>query len=404
MKDFQEFFLMSTEDVKRYAVEVLHKFEPDEETECIEIGDGNINYVFKIWSKRDGHSVIVKQADKLLRSSGRPLDIYRNKIEANILQLEGQLAPGYVPEVYYYDETMAATSMEDVSAFKNLRKELAANRVYPHLAENISTFMVDTLLPTTDLVLDRAEKKQRVKFYTNPELCEITEDLVLTEPYDDFRGRNIITEGNEAFVREFLYEDQQLHAEVGKLRERFMNNAQALIHGDLHSGSIFANEEGIRVLDPEFAFYGPMGYDIGNVIANLIFAWANGDAAGDTKFAEWVEQTIVDVVNMTMDKMKAYYEEHVTDPMCKNKAYEEYYLGTILADTSAVTGLEMIRRIVGMANVKDITTIADEAKRARAEKICITAGIDFIKNRAEKRCGNCFLNTLKDAIKAVDAQ
>ena len=66
MKDFQEFFLMSTEDVKRYAVEVLHKFEPDEETECIEIGDGNINYVFKIWSKRDGHSVIVKQADKLL--------------------------------------------------------------------------------------------------------------------------------------------------------------------------------------------------------------------------------------------------------------------------------------------------------------------------------------------------
>ena len=127
MKDFQEFFLMSTEDVKRYAVEVLHKFEPDEETECIEIGDGNINYVFKIWSKRDGHSVIVKQADKLLRSSGRPLDIYRNKIEANILQLEGQLAPGYVPEVYYYDETMAATSMEDVSAFKSLRKELAAS-------------------------------------------------------------------------------------------------------------------------------------------------------------------------------------------------------------------------------------------------------------------------------------
>ena len=32
MKDFHEFFLMSIEDVKRYAVEVLHKFEPDEET------------------------------------------------------------------------------------------------------------------------------------------------------------------------------------------------------------------------------------------------------------------------------------------------------------------------------------------------------------------------------------
>lgn len=71
MKSFDEFFLMTTDDVKRYAVEVLHKFAPDEETECIEIGDGNINYVFKIWSKKDGHSVVVKQADKLLRSSGR---------------------------------------------------------------------------------------------------------------------------------------------------------------------------------------------------------------------------------------------------------------------------------------------------------------------------------------------
>ena len=43
MKSFDEFFLMTTDDVKRYAVEVLHKFAPDEETECIEIGDGNIN-------------------------------------------------------------------------------------------------------------------------------------------------------------------------------------------------------------------------------------------------------------------------------------------------------------------------------------------------------------------------
>ena len=133
VKDFNEFFLMSTDDVKRYAVEVLGRFSPDEETDCIEIGDGNINYVYKIVSKRDGHSVIIKQADKLLRSSGRPLDLYRNKIEARILQLEGKLAPGFVPEVYYYDETMAATSMEDISAYKNLRKELAENRVYPEI-------------------------------------------------------------------------------------------------------------------------------------------------------------------------------------------------------------------------------------------------------------------------------
>ena len=390
MKDFQEFFLMSTEDVKRYAVEVLHKFEPDEETECIEIGDGNINYVFKIWSKRDGHSIIVKQADKLLRSSGRPLDIYRNKIEANILQLEGQLAPGYVPEVYYYDETMAATSMEDVSAFKNLRKELAANRVYPHLAENISTFMVDTLLPTTDLVLDRAEKKQRVKFYTNPELCEITEALVLTEPYDDFRGRNIITEGNEAFVREFLYEDQQLHAEVGKLRERFMNNAQALIHGDLHSGSIFANEEGIRVLDPEFAFYGPMGYDIGNVIGNLFFSWANKafTMPEETDAIQALERTIRDTCDLTMRKLAEKYDQLVTFSLYRAPAFRKAYLDSVWADSLGYAGTEIIRRTVGDSKVMEVSSVTDPTRRIPMERALVKLGITLIKQREVLRNGD----------------
>lgn len=397
MKDFQEFFLMSTEDVKRYAVEVLHKFEPDEETECIEIGDGNINYVFKIWSKRDGHSIIVKQADKLLRSSGRPLDIYRNKIEANILQLEGQLAPGYVPEVYYYDETMAATSMEDVSAFKNLRKELAANRVYPHLAENISTFMVDTLLPTTDLVLDRAEKKQRVKFYTNPELCEITEDLVLTEPYDDFRGRNIITEGNEAFVREFLYEDQQLHAEVGKLRERFMNNAQALIHGDLHSGSIFANEEGIRVLDPEFAFYGPMGYDIGNVIGNLFFSWANKafTMPEETDAIQALERTIRDTCDLTMRKLAEKYDQLVTFSLYRAPAFRKAYLDSVWADSLGYAGTEIIRRVVGDSKVIEVTSVKDPALRVPMERALIRLGIALIKQRDTLRSGAQVTDTFR---------
>ena len=85
MGEFDSFFLMDTESVKRYAVEVLHLFAPGEETVCEEIGDGNINYVFRIRSLQDGHSAVVKQADRLLRSSGRLLDQNRSRIEAAIL-------------------------------------------------------------------------------------------------------------------------------------------------------------------------------------------------------------------------------------------------------------------------------------------------------------------------------
>lgn len=383
MRDFNAFFLMTPSDAGRYAVEVLHLFAPDEETECVEIGDGNINYVFRVRSRRDNHSVIIKQADTLLRSSGRPLDLYRNKIEAAVLRLENELAPGYVPQVYHYDETMAATAMEDVSAFRNLRGELAANRVYPHLAEHLSTFLADTLLPTTDLILDRAEKKRRAAFFTNPELCEITEDLVLTEPYHDFKGRNILTPGNEDFVREFLYGDAALHAEVAKLRCGFMNNAQALLHGDLHTGSIFANEEGIRILDPEFAFYGPMGYDIGNVIGNLFFSWGNKafTMPEETGVIAALQRTVSEVCDQTRAKLAAKYDQLVRFQLYRTEAFRRDYLEGVWRDSLGYAGTELIRRVVGDSKVAEVSSVQDPDRRVPMERALIKLGIALIKGR-----------------------
>lgn len=393
MNSFDNFFLMSIDDVKRYAVEVLHKFAPDEETECVEIGDGNINYVFKIRSLRDGHSVVVKQADKLLRSSGRPLDTYRNKIEAKILQLESQLAPEYVPEVYYYDEVMCALSMEDISAYKNLRKELMANRVYAHLSDNLSSFLADTLLPTTDLVLPSAEKKKNVKFFFNPELCDITEDLVLSEPYMavpyNERNRNIVTAGNEEFVERFLYNNAALHAEVAILRDNFMNNAQALIHGDLHSGSVFANADGIKVIDPEFAFYGPMGYDIGNVIGNFFFSLANKvyTMPAETAAIEALSRIIAETYDMTREKLLEKYDELVTFPLYRADGFKKHYIASVMADSLGYAGTEIIRRVVGDAKVMEVTSVADLSQRIPMERALIKLGIDLIMHRREFNCG-----------------
>ncbi|MCR5137135.1 MAG: S-methyl-5-thioribose kinase [Oscillospiraceae bacterium] len=393
MKDFRSFFLMKPEDVQRYAVEVLHHFAPGEETVCEEIGDGNINYVFRIRSAADGRSLIVKQADRLLRSSGRPLDPGRSRIEAAMLKLEGELAPGLVPKIFCYDEIMSATAMEDVSAYGNLRKELAANRIYLHLSENISSFLADTLLPTSDLALDAEEKKRRVRFYTNPELCRITEDLVLTEPYYDYKGRNIITPGNEDFVQRFLYDNFELQAEVGKLRLNFMNHAQALIHGDLHTGSIFANEAGIKVLDPEFAFYGPMGYDIGNVTGNLIFAWANkafagrGDAACE-KAIPLLERVIAETFDRTREKLRQKYDETVTLPLYRNPAFRSFWLDAVMADSVGYAGTEIIRRTVGDSKVWEISSVRDPELRIPMERALIKLGIALILQRERLQNGS----------------
>ena len=404
MSKFDSYFLMKEADVIEYAQLKVPQKDWDAATmQSKEIGDGNLNYVFKVTDAK-GHSVIVKQAGEELRiSKEMKIDTDRNRIESEILILQGKLAPGYVPEIYDYDTTMCACCMEDLSDHMLMRTAMLQHKIFPKFAEQISDFMAPVLMGTTDVVMDHQEKKALQRKFISPQLCDITEALVYTEPYNDELGRNNVFAPNAEFVKEKLYGDTELHLEVAKLKMDFMTRAQSLIHGDLHTGSIFINDEDTRVFDPEFAFYGPMGYDIGNVIANMIFAWCNGDAYGETEFCAWVESVVRDVINLTMEKLEKYFDEHVTDTMAKAPGYKEYYLATILADTSAVTGLELNRRTVGMANVKDLTTIEDETKRARAERICMTAAIDFIKNRNDKHCGNCFLNTLKDAVKAVDA-
>lgn len=236
-----------------------------------------------------------------------------------------------------------------------------------------------------------------MKFFTNPELCDITEDLVLTEPYDDYKGRNILTPGNEDFVREFLYEDEALHAEVGKLRSGFMNNAQALIHGDLHSGSIFANEQGIKVIDPEFAFYGPMGYDIGNVIGNLFFAWANKafTQGRETEVCAALEQTIRETCDWTAEKLAAKYDELVEFSLYKTAGFRKAYLDGVMADACGYAGTEIIRRVVGDSKVMEVTSVADPAQRIPMERALIKLGIWLIKERESGLTGRAVTESFR---------
>lgn len=397
---YSEHFLMTIEDAKTYAINAIHFFEPGAKLSGCEIGDGNINYVFKVWDEATGRSVIIKQADKLLRSSGRLLDLHRNKIEAEILKIESQLAPDYVPKVYHYSETMCALSMEDISAYQNLRTQMLAGEIFPHLADGISTFLVDTLLPTTDLVIDRALKKERVKLFTNIELCDITEDLVFTEPYYNYKNRNIITPGNENFVNQTLYSDEELKAEVCKLRDAFMNHTQALIHGDLHSGSIFANQKGIKVIDPEFAFYGPMGYDVGNVIGNLFFAWANKifTESHNAKFVTWVESAIANIFDMFAYKFDKKFDEIVSFPLY-NTHFKQQYLAGILADSLGCAGTEMIRRVVGDAKVLEVTSVKNNTIRVPMERTLINMGVKLIKKRCNYTSGAQITTAFKEMIK-----
>ncbi|MBQ4463585.1 MAG: phosphotransferase, partial [Eubacterium sp.] len=339
MSKFDKYFLMINEDdpagtekvVIEYTLEKTKgQIDWDEATMEAKIPDqhGNLNHVCRVTDSK-GHTLYIKQAGDTLRiDEDMTATLDRNRQESEILQIEEKLAPGMVPHIYFYDTVMSACGMEDCTSYQVMRDAMLEHKTFPKFAEDISTFMVNTLLLTSDVVMDHKEKKELTRRFITPDLDDITEKLVLMEPYLG-ADRNNIYEPNRAFIEKELYGDKKLHLAVSKLKFNFMTNAQALLHGDLHTGSIFVKEDGTKVFDCEFGTFAPMGYDVGNLVANMIFAYVNGLSTDDKPFCDWCLDVIEKSMDLFIEKFNKKYDECVTEPMAKVEGFKEWYFDSI---------------------------------------------------------------------------
>ena len=154
MGKFDNYFLMKAADAAEFAKTKLGYFDEGAQLEHSEIGDGNLNYIFRIVDKKSGKSVVIKQAGETARISDQfKVSTDRNRIEYEILKIENELVPGLVPQVYGYNPTMNCCVMEDLSDHLIMRSALMQRRKYPLFAEHISTFMANTLLLTSDVCI-----------------------------------------------------------------------------------------------------------------------------------------------------------------------------------------------------------------------------------------------------------
>ena len=87
----------------------------------------------------------------------------RNRIEYEILKYQSTLAPGLVPEVYSYDPIMNCTSMEDLSDHVIMRAGMINHKQFKKITDDITTFMVNKLLLTSDVCIEHKAKKSWLK-------------------------------------------------------------------------------------------------------------------------------------------------------------------------------------------------------------------------------------------------
>jgi len=362
-----------------------------------EVGDGNLNLVFIVKGPSGG--IAVKQALPYVRLVGEswPLPLSRSHYEYLALTHQGRLASGLVPAVLHHNEALALIAMELLEPHIIMRRGLVAGTTYPRFVEHITTFLARTLFFSSDLAVPAAEKKEGIAaFAGNHALCKITEDLIFTDPYRVAEQNRWTSPWLDATAASFRG-DLDAHVAISRLKLKFLSAPQALIHGDLHTGSIMVTERETRVIDPEFAFYGPMGFDIGAVIGNLLMAYLASPGheriAGERRaFEDWLLETIEAVwsefARKFLDLWRSEgrgdaYPVTLFEGIAGSQRLEterQAYMARLFEDTVGFAAAKTIRRILGLAHNIDFELIADEKLRACCEARSLRLARDMLVN------------------------
>jgi 5-methylthioribose kinase len=363
-----------------------------------EVGDGNLNLVFIVAG--EAGAVVVKQALPYVRLVGEswPLPLKRTFFEYHALTRQAARDPGRVPGIHHFDEVQSIIVMDYLAPHIILRRALIAGQELPLVAEDLGRFLARALFRGSDLAMDTRKKKADVALFSdNVELCDITENLVFSDPYFEAK-LNRHTSGLDLVVAE-LRADRDLKVEAQKLKHVFSAKAETLCHGDLHTGSVMVKPTDTKVIDPEFAFYGPFGFDVGMLIANYWMSFfsqqGHEQKASRTTMRSYLLRTIVETwayfrVEFTRlwqtERTGILYQASLFEVRGDRLASEQalaHVLSDIWVDMLGFAGVEIHRRILGLAHNADFETIEDQALRAACEARALKLGRHLAVNRAK---------------------
>ena len=355
-----------------------------------EVGDGNLNLVFIVTGTAG--AVIVKQALPYVRLVGEswPLPLKRSFFEFHALKRHAQRDPGRVPDIYHYDETQALIVMQFLTPHVIFRKSVVAGVQHPKLAGDMGRFLARSLFAGSALAMNGTEfRKDMVMFADNTALADITENLVFSDPY--FAAKlNRHTPGLGPMIAQ-LRSDRALRIAAQEMKHLFVSKTETLVHGDLHSGSIMVTTDDTQVIDPEFAIYGPFGFDVGMLLANIFLAFfaqsGHEQVAGDrADYRAWLLTVLTDIWAIFSHEFRSLWRTSRTGILYEKTLFEnaaDYdgadvacarVLATIWHDALGFIGVEMHRRILGLAHVEDLEAIQDETRRAQSEARALAFG------------------------------
>ncbi|NND31266.1 MAG: phosphotransferase [Saprospiraceae bacterium] len=237
---------------------------PDEEIKYTEKpGEGNMNYVVRVGTNQR-HFILKQSRPWVEKYPQIAAPVERSQVEATFLEkIQGvDELENSCPKLLWSDPQNYILAIED----------LGRSSDFTHIYAKHEKISSDDLESAT-IFLRRLHKLPLSTFPENREMRKLNHEHIFRFPFLRENGLDLdATQKGLASVAAPFKVNEKLKSEISKYGEIYLAPGRALIHGDFYPGSWLNTNEGIKIIDPEFAFHGPPEFDVAVMIAHMMLA------------------------------------------------------------------------------------------------------------------------------------
>lgn len=233
-------------------------------------GDGNMNLTLRV--KTDERSFIIKQSRDYVEKYPQvaaPADRCLREAEFYALISPIAVLSDKTPKIWHVDKEHNILIMED----------------FGHAQDFSFLYHKDGTIPDSDLkeimefaaTLHSTMKSGTAEYLiTNRSMRKLNHEHIYVYPFITDNGFDLDNVCNGLKKVALAYQtDDHLKATMAELGQKYLSDGKVLLHGDYFPGSWLKSKDGIKIIDPEFCYFGEPEFEIGVTLAHLIFAKQN---------------------------------------------------------------------------------------------------------------------------------
>ena len=339
--------------------------------------DGFVNLIYHVRDE-NGKSVVLKQIVNLPRSRTEEeakygesedrgdwtLDIGRMRVEISVLIFWNSIARGICPDIYLFDEAQNVIVMEDLTDLSLLRYDLCRMKKNDRFAEQVGRFFARNLFFSSDLHLTSYKRRKLLNFFANPEYTAL--ETFLFERCVIVSNERTMPEATWAFRRRVI-KNARVQERIERLHRKFSVSKECLIHTDLHASNIMVGADKVKIIDTEFAGFGPIAQDMGRLMASLclnFISWLVPDKAhseGERSiFRAWLLDALEALVGHFEAEFRRLVKKYRSESYAVRSLDVDAYLTEHLQDAVSYAALNAASRISDRGLCHDIARLAPE--------------------------------------------